>query len=72
MRFTVHLSFRPAYVINFDPALARLGVSLSVPLGAVTQTMVKGISHVNEAVVNFNVGLVYRGNMWLQVKLFPR
>ena len=34
--------------------------------------MVKGISHVNEAVVNYNVGLVYRGNMWLQVKLFPR
>ena len=34
--------------------------------------MVKGISHVNEAVVNFNVGLVYRGNMWLQVKLLPR
>ena len=25
--------------------------------------MVKGISHVNEAVVNFNVGLVYRGNV---------
>ena len=34
--------------------------------------MVKGISHVNEAVVNYNVGLVYRGNMRLQVKLFPR
>ena len=29
--------------------------------------MVKGISHINEAVVHFNVGLVYRGNMWLQV-----
>ena len=25
--------------------------------------MVNGISHVNEAVVNFNVGLVYRVNM---------
>ena len=34
--------------------------------------MVKGISHLNEAVVNYNVGLVYRANMWLQVKLFPR
>ena len=34
--------------------------------------MVKGISHINEAVVNFNVGLVYRGNMWLQVNSFPR
>ena len=29
--------------------------------------MVKGISHVNKAVVNFDVGLVYCGNMRLHV-----
>ena len=32
-------------------------------IGAVTHTTVEGISHVNDAVVNFDVGLVYRGNM---------
>ena len=36
-------------------------------IGAVTHTTVKGISHVNEAVVNFNVDLVYLGNMWLHI-----
>lgn len=29
--------------------------------------MVKSISHVNKSVVDFNVGLVYRGNMRLHV-----
>ena len=36
-------------------------------IATVTHTMVKGISYVNETVVNFNVGLVYRGNTWLHV-----
>ena len=36
-------------------------------MGAVTHTTVKDISHVNEAVVNFDVGLVYHGNMWLHM-----
>ena len=36
-------------------------------IGAVTHTTVEGISHVNDAVVNFDVGLVYRGNMWLHM-----
>ena len=34
-------------------------------IGEVTHTAVKGISHSKKAAVNFNVGLVYRGNMWL-------
>ena len=34
--------------------------------------MVKGISHVNEAVVNFNVGLVYLVNIRSHVNYFPR
>ena len=32
-----------------------------------THTMVKGISHFNEAVVNFNVGLVYHDNIRLHM-----
>ena len=32
-------------------------------IGAVTHIMVKGISHINKAMVNFNVDLVYRSNM---------
>ena len=36
-------------------------------IGAFTHTTVKGISHINKAVVNFNVDLVYRGNMWLHM-----
>ena len=36
-------------------------------IGAVSHTMVKRTSHVNEAVVSFIVGLVYRGNMGLHV-----
>ena len=41
--------------------------ALIVSIATVTHTMVKGISYVNETVVNFNVGLVYRGNTWLHV-----
>ena len=36
-------------------------------IGTVTHTMVKRTSHVNEAVVSFSIGLVYRGNMGLNV-----
>ena len=41
----------------------RMHVCILQSIGAVTQTVVKGISQVNEA--GFKVGLVYRGtNMW--------
>lgn len=36
-------------------------------IGAVTHTTVKGISQVYDAVVNFSVVVVYRGNFWLHM-----
>ena len=37
--------------------------TVCMSIGAVTHTMIKGISHVNEAMENLHMGLVYRGNL---------
>ena len=57
-------SFRGSYVREFELLFSNL---VNKIIGAVTNTVVKGFSHVNEASVKFNVGLVYRGDMWLHV-----
>ena len=59
--------------IGFCASLKAKGDNFIYIPNKITHTTVKGISHVNEAVVNFYVGLVYRGNMRLDVNwLFPR